>query len=119
MKTSSAAKPLSPAAARNYVVLNQLGTPGLGSILAGWRFAGAGQLLLALSGSGMFIGWVFRAVYNQLVDSMEPHSASRLGIVGVSIFAVAWIWALVTSRQILRAAKQSQPPGGIPPRLTP
>ena len=40
--------PLSRSAARNAALLNQCATPGLGSLMAGRRLAGIGQLLLAI-----------------------------------------------------------------------
>jgi hypothetical protein len=119
MKTSSGAKPLSPTKARNCVLINQLATPGLGSCMAGRWVEGTGQLLLSVAGFVMVIGWfalVARNTYNLVVNDAEPTPAAWLGEAGALTFLVAWLWALVTSIQILRSAKDSEP-AKEPPRL--
>ena len=51
MKPSSGTpKNLSRTKARNALLLNQLATPGLGSLLAGRWIAGTGQLLCSVAG---------------------------------------------------------------------
>ena len=78
-------EPLSRSAARNAALLNQFGTPGLGSVVAGHRVAGLGQLLLALAGFVMFVGWfaLFATnVCDQLVNDAPPKSAGWLGEAG-------------------------------------
>jgi hypothetical protein len=120
MKTSSGAKPLSRTKARNCVLINQLATPGLGSLMAGRWLAGTGQLLLAVAGFVMLIGWfglVATNTYNLVVNDAEPKPAAWLGEAGGLTFLVAWLWALVASFQILRSAKDSEPPKE-PPRLS-
>jgi len=119
MKTSSAAKQVSRTTARNCVLINQLATPGLGSIMAGRRLAGTLQLLLALAGFGLLMGWFVRTTigsYQQLVHGTEQKSAGWLGEAGVLIFAAAWFWALITSFQILGSARPDEPLE-VPPRL--
>ena len=119
MKTSSAAKRVSRTTARNCVLINQLATPGLGSLMAGRRLAGAGQLLLALAGFALLMGWFLRttiASYQELVHGAEQKSAAWLGEAGALIFAVAWFWSLITSFQILGSARQDEPTD-VPPRL--
>lgn len=120
MKTSSGAKPLSRTRARNCVLINQLATPGLGSFMAGRRVAGTGQLLLAVAGFVLVIGWFGVAAsnaYNQLVNGAEPKPAAWMGEAGALTFVAAWLWALVTSFQILRSAQASEP-AKVPPRLS-
>jgi hypothetical protein len=120
MKTSSGARPLSRAKARNCALINQLATPGLGSCMAGRWVAGLGQLLLALAGSAMIIGWfvlVARNTYDLWVNETEPKPVGWLGGAGGLTLLVAWLWALVTSFQLLRSAKPD-PQGKEPPRLT-
>ena len=118
MKTSSGAEPLSRTKARNCVLINQLATPGLGSVMAGRRVAGTGQLLLAVAGFVMVIGWfVLNATYtyNQIVNDAEPKSAAWLGEAGGLTFLAAWVWAWATSVQVLRAVKEKEPTR-LPPR---
>jgi hypothetical protein len=108
---------LSRSAARNATLLNQCATPGLGSLLAGRRLAGLGQLLLAVAGFLMIIGWfVLLAIqmYQQLVNDVPPQSVARLGWMGAVLFAVAWLWSLVTSMSLLREARATES-GPLPP----
>lgn len=119
MKTSSGAKPLSRAKARNCALINQLATPGLGSCMAGRWVAGVGQLLLALAGSAMIIGWfalVARNTYALWVNEAEPQPVGGLGLAGGLTLLVAWLWALATSFQLLHSAKPD-PQAKDPPRL--
>src|SRR5215471_3303784 len=110
MKTSFATKPVSPARARNCFLINQFATPGLGSLLAGRYMSGAGQLILSLTGFGLVVGW-FVCVTIQFVRVMDsgaqPESVAWLGIMGAIVFAIAWLWALSTSLQILRSARDT------------
>jgi hypothetical protein len=118
-KTSSGAEPLSLGKARNCVLINQLATPGLGSLMAGRRLAGTGQLLLAVAGFAMATGWfllVLTSTYNTLVNDMPTKTPVWLGVAGAMVFLVSWLWALVTSLQLLRSAKGSSPLE-LPPRL--
>jgi len=86
--------------------------------MVGRRLAGAGQLLLAVAGFCMVIGFlglrVFNA-YNKALNDAEPMRIGWLGAAGGLTFLAAWLWALVTSMQVLRAADR-QPPQ-LPPRL--
>jgi hypothetical protein len=120
MKTSSAAGPLSRTTARNCLLINQLATPGLGSLMAGRRVAGLGQLLLAVAGFAMVIGWfalTLANVYNQAINDAEPKPAGWLGGAGALVFGVAWLWALVTSLQILRSARSAES-ANAPPKMS-
>ena len=120
MKTSLAAKPLDRTTARNCILINQFATPGLGSIMAGRRLEGTGQLLLSAAAFAMVIGWfVLVAInfYNAIVNGLEPERVGWLGRAGGLTFVAAWLWALYSSVQIHRCSKEKEPPG-VPPRLT-
>jgi hypothetical protein len=106
-----------------------LATPGFGSLLAG-RVSGYPQAALYLLGFGLtlmfgarFALW-YLANWSRLrgpeadpVESLgEILLAVRWPFLGFAIFAIAWLWALATSLQILRAAKKSDSPR-TPPRL--
>ena len=101
-------QPLNPTAARNYYILNQLGTPGLGTFLAGYRWLGACQLLLASAGFVLVVVWCIRVILTAWqiwqMDS-EPKPVGKLGLVGLALFALAWFWALGTSRKMLKRAR--------------
>jgi hypothetical protein len=111
-------KTVTDATARNCFLINQFATPGLGSLMAGRWFSGIPQILLALAGCGLVVAWValtLRESYKLMDFSAEPVSYAWLGETGGVIFAVSWIWALITSIQIFREAK-TRPPA-LPPEL--
>ena len=119
MKTSSVRPPLSRAAARNCLLINQLATPGLGSIMAGRVWPGIAQLTLAAAGCGLVIAWFAQVsvqVYKQFTAGEESHPSGRLGQIGAAVFVLAWLWALSSSLDILRAARGTEA-SQTPPRL--
>lgn len=118
MRTFTGAKPLDRITARNCFLANQCATPGLGSLMAGRRAAGIGQLFVAVAGFALVILWfVLRMsqLYNQIFNDAQPQSVAWAGEVGAAIFAAAWLWSLVTSLSVLRQARSS--PSATPPKL--
>ncbi len=115
-------KPLSRSTARNFALINQLATPGLGSLLAGRRLAGAGQLLLAVAGFGLVLAWfvaVLLQVYNDIEGQPQTKSMAWLGATGAITFAAAWVWALFTSLSLVRETRDSGNGSDSPPHLPP
>ena len=103
-------KPVSHAAARNAVIVNQLATPGLGSIIAGRWIAGIGQLTLSVTGFVMIAVWFFEVMfqyYGQISGNVQPHPVGWIGEWGAILFAVSWLWSLVTSISLLREASRN------------
>jgi hypothetical protein len=103
------------------VLINQLATPGLGSLLAGRWVAGIGQLLLALVGFVMVVAWfgvLMLQLYRQINGDPQPKSVAWLGEAGAVTFIASWLWAWVTSLSLLRETKdsQDQPPPPLIPR---
>jgi hypothetical protein len=123
-KTSSARKLLSPTKARNAALINQLATPGLGTLMVGRIGTGLGQLAIALIGFGFFLAW-FVALLMQFYGQIEGDVAVRpvgwLAQVGAGLFLAAWGWSLVTSISLIREARRNAPAAfaDIPPRLPP
>jgi len=83
--------------------------------MAGRRMAGFGQLLVAVAGFVMLMGWfvlLALQIYNELINDAQPKSVAWLGEAGAVTFAAAWLWALVTSLSVLREARanESRPP---------
>jgi hypothetical protein len=119
----SGQKPASAAAARNAVLVNQLATPGLGSLMSGRWLAGIGQLVLAVSGFILVVVWFFAVMiqyYGQVTGDTVVRPVGWIGETGAILFVAAWLWALVTSVSLLRAAPADGPvePRPAPPRLT-
>jgi 4a-hydroxytetrahydrobiopterin dehydratase len=92
------------------VLLNLLGTPGLGSIMARRWVAGAGQLLLSVVGFILILVWFYRLVivqfYGQMNGSVPVQPVGQIGLTGLILFAAAWLWTLATSVSLLRNTSQ-------------
>jgi hypothetical protein len=99
--------------------------PGAGSLAAG-RCIGYLQMALALAGLGIssvttvrFVSWYL----DHLPEVREPDMETVFAILqelrgpalGLAIFTAGWLWALVTSWQILRSARRET---RRPPKLT-
>ena len=104
-------KPLDCGKALSALLVNQLATPGLGSIVAGRRVSGWAQLILAAAGVLLVLAWWFRVLsfYYELMIWDEPAQELKLhhgmGKLGAALFGVAWLWALGTSISLLREAR--------------
>lgn len=99
--------PLDRASARACLWTNLLVLPGLGSLVAGQR-VGWAQVTLALAGLGAFLWGLVRLVRDWLASEGLGFEFTRgLGAmaIGLGISGVAWLWALGTSVQVLRAAR--------------
>jgi 4a-hydroxytetrahydrobiopterin dehydratase len=109
MKPFSAPKRISRTKARNAALMNQLATPGLGSLMAGRWLAGTGQLLIFLAGFVIYCVWAIKylaAYYNLMYGDAPPPnpSLSRMAWTGVTLCAAGWLWSLVTSISLMREA---------------
>lgn len=104
-------KPLDRGKALSALLVNQLATPGLGSIVAGRRVSGWAQLILAAAGALLFLAWWFRVLsfYYELMiwdeAVQEPNLHHGMGKLGAALFGVAWLWALGTSLSLIREAR--------------
>ena len=127
MKTSSTPGPRKRSAAANCAIMNQLATPGLGSLMARRYVAGAVQLLLAVTGFCLFLGWFIQMMvktYRLTMDlPPQPDRYPWMGKAGVLIFLASWLLAWPTTISVLRAARKAEaeipPAPRIPPKLSP
>jgi len=111
MKLSLSHGPLSPLRARNLALLNQFGTPGLGSLLARRFVPGAGQLSLFVLGFVMIVVWFvdeMQQYYALMFSDNQPRLRNWLVFVGVGLCVCAWLWALVTSFSLVREARRNE-----------
>ncbi len=111
MKPSLASGKISRPGARNATLMNLLGTPGLGSIMAGRRLAGIGQLTIFLVGFVLFCLWVFPTItrYYRLTDFDAPPPSVPGGgraMLGVGLCIISWFWSLVTSLSLMREVSE-------------
>lgn len=124
MKTSSANAPAEPPSvqtAHGFAATN-LALPGFGSLMAK-RAVGWPQAALTVVGFGLttifgvrFALWFFRnlsVIYGDNSDPLEALTAVwqavRWALLGIGLFAVAWLWALTTNAAILRSARRAEP----------
>ena len=115
-------KPLTPTRAWSCILINQLATPGLGSIMAGRYISGTLQLVLALLGFVLLMIWLCKCFYGlafQPLDGPAPENNSYgwMGKWGVIFFGASWLWSGVTSLLLWRQLKANEtvPPGAPPP----
>src|SRR3954470_21667103 len=122
------AKPLSRQTAWGCLTAN-LALPGSGSLAAG-RVSGYAQMALAFGGMLLstifgvrFMAWMVSNWSRFYGDQAEPISAFteewpvlRYALLGMVVFGVGCLWALVTSFQLLNAAKNSELPK-VPPLI--
>ena len=105
------------------IVINQLATPGLGSLMARRFFSGAGQLLLALAGCALIALWMFQFFYRLTLREMDQPAPQnpddRLWTWGLILFGASWFWSLATSIGLFRQAKAAERAAreAIPPRI--
>lgn len=98
-------------------VAMNLGLPGFGSILAG-RVVGYAQAILTVAGFVLTVAcglklilWFFAnwsKMNDPMADGWENLRAlwlvARWPLLGMALFAISWLWALVTSFMIMRSA---------------
>ena len=106
------------------LLVNQLATPGLGSLMARRFIAGTVELLLSLLGFGLFMVWLFEILaqfYHQMGDLPPGQPPDpRMGKAGLILFGAAWGLSWITSIRILREARRNEMarPPGVPPKIT-
>ena len=91
-------------------VLGNLVLPGLGTLAARRRVAGALQLVVSQVGFVLMLLWSisFVRVWMQqksLPEDFGPHFG--LGLLGTALFFLAWIWSLASSAGILQESRKS------------
>jgi hypothetical protein len=119
----SAPKTLSRSRVVTCILINLTATPGLGSLMCRRMSCGLGQLVLALTGFCLIVTWMFQIFYRSIMEQMDkpvpPDPAGWTWKWGVLFFGVAWLWSLVTSIGLWRAAKaaEREAQSDVPPRI--
>jgi hypothetical protein len=100
--------------ALNCLLMNQLATPGLGSLMGGRIVAGSIQLGMAVLGFVLVVVWMYRLSANAYRQAFElptqPPASPWLGTAGFGLFALSWVLAWFTSLSLLRHAPPEEPP---------
>ena len=92
------------------LVTNLTVLPGLGSLMA-HRRVGYAQALLSLTGTGMSLLFIFRWVLSWLEQGSLPQVELGpdllMGLGGIVVFGVSWLWGLLTGLAIVRQVGRS------------
>ncbi len=91
---------------------NLAGVPGLGTVMAR-RWEGVPQLALSVAGGVLTTWWLVGFALAVLRSGSFPPEEGlhlRLGLEGLGLFGVGWLWALGSSVAVLRAARRRPPP---------
>jgi hypothetical protein len=120
-------RPLSRQTAWGCLTTN-MAMPGFGSLMAG-RISGYPQAFLGIAGVALttvfgvrFLLWMlsnWARMHDPMTDHLEFLSEMwlvlRWAFLGMALFGVSWLWALISSYAIIHSAKNDAP---IPPKLT-
>lgn len=98
-------RPVNRSEAWGCLVMNALICPGMGTLVAGRKI---GFAQIAGAGVGLLIALM--AFFKLLADlsliatgEKVPKQAFVIGLIGVGVFAIFWIWGLITGFSILRS----------------
>ncbi len=118
MKSCSAprgAKPIDKPTAWACTITNAVTLPGLGTVAGGHKI-GYAQAALAVVGFGMSLWWMGGVVRDWMASGEFPEGLGHwllVGLGGVGVYGVAWLWALGSSLGLLAEAKRNEThPGG-------
>lgn len=99
------------------ILVNQLVTPGAGSLIAG-RWVGYPQLALATTGTLFICLFFFGFMADTWNLGRAPSEFGRYGPwgkIGVVTFAISWFWTLATSISMFREAARKKTAAGANP----
>lgn len=117
-------KPMSVGRAMSCALVNQLATPGLGSLMGRRLLAGIGQLVLAVAGFILLTTWIGALCYRLICEAMEKPATwnpqNWMWLSGAILFGLAWLWSLATSISLVLQAKADERSAqtSVPPRIT-
>ena len=108
-------------------MINQLAFPGLGTVIAGQKI-GYAQAAVMLAGFFGWAGYTCWFIFHQLTllfdmgIGVKQFNETRfdhwwIGATGLALCVIAWIWSLVTSIQLVKAAPENTPLASLPPRI--
>lgn len=115
--------PLSRDLAWACISLN-LSVPGWGSLKAGRKFTGIGEMVLVFAGLLLLGAWVLewlnRIVQSQIGDTLPPVPADWLWKWGIALVSISCVWTIMTCVSLMRQAKayEREMSQNVPPRLS-
>lgn len=115
-------QPLTPATARRAALINQLATPGLGTLMLGKIVLGSAQLAFAIAGFLFIVTWfvlILSQFYGQISGDVEVKPVGWIGITGAILFVTSWCWSLITSIGFIhKASRMATHLPEVPPRIS-
>jgi hypothetical protein len=96
------------------LMTNLLVLPGLGSLLAGRR-VGWLQAALALVGfalSTVWLVWFVATFFREGGFPLDGGPYLPAGLLGVLVFAVSWVWGLLTGLRVVRESRGARTGSG-------
>jgi hypothetical protein len=115
-------RPLTRDDAWAYVLLN-LSVPGWGSLKAGRRLAGLGEMIIVIVGllllGAWFLQWMNRVVQSEIDDALPPIPPAWFWKGGVGCCIVSWVWTIITCVSLMREARAQEAENrrNTPPKL--
>jgi hypothetical protein len=103
--------------------MQNLATPGIGSLKARRIFEGICQLTIAIASCLFICAWVIswscRIYQAQNDEIVSQDSSGWLLKWGVVCFGVSWLWAMITCVSLMLRANAAERgnPQNVPPRL--
>jgi hypothetical protein len=91
-------------------VMSNLVLPGVGTFVAGRRVEGVLQLVVSQIGFALSIVWAALFVRDWIHQGSLPEDMTAglwLGVAGVALFLLGWLWSAASSVVILRNSRKS------------
>ena len=90
-------------------MLGNLVLPGLGTFVAGHRISGILQLIVSQTGFVLMLVWAISFVSDWMRNGSLPEDITpqfKLGLIGCTLFLLAWIWSVASSIAILQDSRK-------------
>ena len=105
-------------------ITHNISLPGWGSLKAGRRIAGIGELIFALTGLFLLfawmVEWMIRIFQSELGEDLSPVPTAWLWRSGVICIVISWVWTIVTCVSLMREARANEEASrqNVPPHLS-
>jgi hypothetical protein len=93
-------------------VMQNVTLPGWGSLKAGKKFTGMGEMFFALAGLfflfAWMVKWIIRIFQSELDEDLSPIPSATLWQAGVVCVVISWIWTMATCISLMRQARADE-----------
>jgi hypothetical protein len=90
--------------------MSNLVLPGVGTFVAGRRMEGVLQLVVSQTGFALCAVWAALIIRDWIHRGSLPEDITShlwLGVVGVALFLLGWVWSMASSVLILYGSRKS------------